>query len=265
MDVLEPDGARRRVALRRGLTIVGGAKADVPVGGVDNDQLHVWDQPPKLVFVGFGEAPTASGARFEERTLASGDVVTWRGVRLEFGGLLAARIEEIELPSAPVAAPGTTPGATPGAASAGASFVGLAGADEQFWRRLKAGIAVEQGLAEGAVARRWQDAVMRSEFDPDAAARDILATVRGLDDQRLGERSARLQRDLIMAPLATSSRGATRKLRGAAQSMVAMVISQFVVLSVSLLLVLVAQFVARVRLGWSLDEFFDRLRNVFGN
>jgi hypothetical protein len=257
MDVLEPGGARRRVALRRGLTIVGGAKADVPVGGVDNDQLHVWDQPPKLVFVGFGEAPTASGARFEERTLASGDVVTWRGVRLEFGGLLAALIEEIELPAAPVA--------TPGAASAGAASSGLAGADEQFWRRLKAGIAVEQGLAEGAVARRWQDAVMRSEFDPDAAAREILASVRGLDDQRLGERSARLQRDLIMAPLAASSRGATRKLRGAAQSMAAMVISQFVVLSVSLLLVLVAQFVARVRLGWSLDEFFDRLRNVFGS
>jgi hypothetical protein len=68
-----------------------------------------------------------------------------------------------------------------------------------------------------------------------------------------------------MAPLAASSRGATRKLRGAAQSMAAMVISQFVVLSVSLLLVLVAQFVARVRLGWSLDEFFDRLRNVFGS
>lgn len=257
MDVHEPSGARRRVALRRGLTIVGGAKADVPVGGVDNDQLHVWDQPPKLVFVGFGEAPTAGGARFEERTLASGDVVTWRGVRLEFGGLLAARIEEIELPAAPVAASG--------AANAGAPSGGLVGADEQFWRRLKAGIAVEQGLAEGAVARRWQDAVMRSEFDPDAAARDILAAARGLDDQRLGERSARLQRDLIMAPLATSSRGATRKLRGAAQSMVAMVISQFVVLSVSLLLVLVAQFVARVRLGWSLDEFFDRLRNVFGN
>ena len=117
----------------------------------------------------------------------------------------------------------------------------------------------------GEVARRWQDAVMRGEFDPDAAARDILAAVRGLDDQRVGERTARLQRDLIMSPLAASSRGATRKLRGAAQSMAAMVISQFVVLSVSLLLVLVAQFVARVRLGWSLDEFFDRLRNVFGS
>lgn len=257
MDVHEPGGARRRVALRRGLTIVGGAKADVPVAGVDNDQLHVWDQPPKLVFVGFGEAPAASGTRFEERTLASGDVVTWRGVRLEFGGLLAARIEEIELPAAPVA--------TQAPANVGASSGGLVGADEQFWRRLKAGIAVEQGLSEGAVARRWQDAVMRSEFDPDAAARDILAAARGLDDQRLGERSARLQRDLIMAPLAASSRGATRKLRGAAQSMAAMVISQFVVLSISLLLVLVAQFVARVRLGWSLDEFFDRLRNVFGN
>jgi len=257
MDVLEPGGARRRVALRRGLTIVGGAKADVPVGGVDNDQLHVWDQPPKLVFVGFGEAPTAGGARFEERTLASGDVVVWRGLRLEFGGLLAAVIEEIELPATPLA------GRDPAAAGVGSSA--LAGPDEQFWRRLKAGIAVEQGLAEGSVARRWQDAVMRSEFDPDAAARDILAAARGLDEQRLGDRTARLQRDLIMSPLATNSRGATRKLRGAAQSMAAMVISQFVVLSISLLLVLVAQFVARVRLGWSLDEFFDRLRNVFGN
>jgi len=114
-------------------------------------------------------------------------------------------------------------------------------------------------------ARRWQDAVMRSEFDADACARDVLATATGVTDLKLGERSTRLQRDLVMAPVAATARGSARKLKGAAQSMAAMLISQLVVLSVSLLLVMLALFVLRVRWQWSVDGFFDRISGLFGS
>ncbi len=292
------DGTRRRVELKRGLTVVGGARADVQVEGVENDQLHVWDQPAKLIFVGFGEAPTVNGAPFEERELKTGDVVHWRGLRLEFGGLMSAVIEEIPLaepvrPAAsarpgaqasfagsPPPSPSTAAGQGAVGAAAGASIgapVGTVGAalpgapggsfgvDEIYWRRLKAGMAVELGLAEPSVARRWQDAVMRSEFDADACARDVLATATGVTDLKLGERSTRLQRDLVMAPVAATARGSARKLKGAAQSMAAMLISQLVVLSVSLLLVMLALFVLRVRWQWSVDGFFDRISGLFGS
>jgi hypothetical protein len=305
------DGTRRRVELKRGLTVVGGARADVQVEGAESDQLHVWDQPAKLIFVGFGAPPTVGGAPFEERALKTGDVVEWRGLRLEFGGLMGAVIEEIPLaepvrpaasarsgaPSAASAMPATggfanpvaaAPGALSGAVSGAApgAFSGAGqnmgqnmgqntgfsagsnasfGVDELFWRRLKAGMAVELGVADAAVARRWQDAVMRGEFDADACARDVLGAATGLNDLKLGERTTRLQRDLVMAPVAATARGSARKVKNVAQGMAAMIISQFVVLSVSLLLVMLALFVLRVRWQWSVDAFFDRISGIFGS
>lgn len=271
IDLLERDGARRRVELKRGLTVIGGAKADVQVKDVDGDQLHVWDQPPKLIFVGFGEAPTCDGRAFEERELKSGDSVQWRGLRLDFGGLMSAAIEEIPLaqPLAP-RAPATSP---PSPARAAATVTPLAppsggaalpGVDELYWRRLKAGLAVELGAADAAIARRWQDAIVRGEFDADACARDVLSAAPGLTDLKLGERSTRLQRDLVMAPVAATARGNARKLKGAARSMLAMILSQFVVLAICILLVMLALFVLRLRWQWSIDGFFDRLGSVFG-
>jgi hypothetical protein len=301
------DGTRRRVELKRGLTVVGGARADVQVEGAESDQLHVWDQPAKLIFVGFGAPPTVGGAPFEERALKTGDVVEWRGLRLEFGGLMGAVIEEIPLaepvrpavsarPGAPsaasatpatggfanqaAAASGPLSGAVSGAFSGGGQNVGQSagfsagfsagsnasfGVDELFWRRLKAGMAVELGVADAAVARRWQDAVMRGEFDADACARDVLGAATGLNDLKLGERTTRLQRDLVMAPVASTARGGARKVKNVAQGMAAMIISQFVVLSVSLLLVMLALFVLRVRWQWSVDAFFDRISGIFGS
>lgn len=277
IELVGRDGSRRRFELKRGLTVIGGAKSDVPADGVEGDQIHVWDQPPKAIFVGFGEPPTCAGARFEERELKSGDVLQWRGLRLEFGGLMSAMIEEV--PLAPSLAPAppravesagrsTTPAgvAAPAAANLGvaAGPTAMPGVDELYWRRLKAGMAVEIGAADASVARRWQDAVLRGEFDADACARDILNAAPGLTDVRLGERTTRLQRDLVMAPVAATARGSARKLKGAAQNMAAMVIAQFVVFSICLLLVMLALFVLRLRWDWSIDGFFDRLAGVFG-
>ncbi len=277
IELVGRDGSRRRFELKRGLTVIGGAKSDVPADGVEGDQIHVWDQPPKAIFVGFGEPPTCAGARFEERELKSGDVLLWRGLRLEFGGLMSAMIEEVPLapPLAPVqprtvesGGRSTNPAnaGAPAAASLGAAAgpAAMPGVDELYWRRLKAGMAVEIGAADASVARRWQDAVLRGEFDADACARDILNAAPGLTDVRLGERTTRLQRDLVMAPVAATARGSARKLKGAAQNMAAMVIAQFVVFSICLLLVMLALFVLRLRWDWSIDGFFDRLAGVFG-
>lgn len=281
IEIVGRDGRRQRFELKRGLTVIGGAKSDLPAEGVDGDQLHVWDQPPKVIFVGFGEPPTCGGARFEERELKSGDVLLWRGLRLELGGLMSALIEEVPLapPLAPPPAPlrgaagAARASATSAAATASASATqaattsaaALPGVDELYWRRLKAGMAVEIGAADPAVARRWQDAVLRGEFDADACAREILGAAPGLTDFKLGERSTRLQRDLVMAPVAATARGSARKLKGAAQNMAAMVIAQFVVFSICLLLVMLALFVLRLRWDWSIDGFFDRLAGVFGS
>lgn len=273
IELVERDGVRRRVELKRGLTVIGGAKADVAVTGVEGDQLHVWDQPPKLIFVGFGQAPTCDGRPFEERELKSGDSVLWRGLRLEFGGLMSALIEEIPL-APPLSPRPAGPAAAPIAAARAAanlepiapapSLPTMPGVEELFWRRLKAGMAVEIGAADPAAARRWQDAIVRGEFDGDACARDILSAATTLNDSKLGERSTRLQRDLVMAPVAATARGSARKLKGAARSMLAMILSQFVVLAICILLVMLALFVLRLRWQWSIDGFFDRLGNTFG-
>lgn len=272
IEVVSPGGARRRHDLKRGLTVLGGARADIRLEGTGNDQIHVWDQPPKLVYVGFDAPPTRDGRAVEEHPLRSGDVLEWRGLRLEFGGLLGASIEEVPL-ARPIDRPAVKPGGAPSGAAPASSASGveaptagasaMPGVDELYWRRLKAGMAVEIGAADPAVARRWQDAILRSEFDADGCARDILAAAPGLTDVKLGERSTRLQRDLIMAPVAATARGGARKLKNATQGVVAMLISQFVVLAICLLLVMVALFVVRVRWQWSVDAFFDRLGNVF--
>ncbi len=278
IEVVGRDGGRRRSELKRGLTVVGGAKADVAIDGVEGDQIHVWDQPPKAIFVGFGESPSCAGVRFEERELKSGDVLEWRGLRLEFGGLMSATIEELPLAPAPprfadgasrsggAAATISAPAASAPASQLGgpSSPAALPGVDELYWRRLKAGMAVEIGAADAAVARRWQDAVLRGEFDADACARDILGAAPGLTDLKLGERATRLQRDLVMAPVAATARGNARKLKGAVQNTAAMVIAQFVVFSICLVLVMLALFVLRLRWNWSIDGFFDRLAGVFG-
>jgi hypothetical protein len=282
IEIVARDGTRRRHLLKSGLTTVGGRRGDVALEGSGEDQLHFWDQPPKVVYLGAGDPPRIRGAILDEAPIAPGDVVEWRGARIELGGLTHAVIEEIPI-SPPVSMPpasvaSVAPAGAVSGAGAGAPWVGspgagfepapppMSGTGDVAWRRLRAGLLIEQGLVEAGIARRWQEAVMRGEFDPDACARDVLgATTSPAADQRLLERSARLTRDLVMSPVQQSmTRGASRKARSMFKTGLAAAIVQFLVFGICTLLVVVAMFVARLRLGWSVDDFLDRIANLFG-
>lgn len=127
------------------------------------------------------------------------------------------------------------------------------------WRRVKAGLLVELGLADKGAARRAQDAVRSGSFDVDAAASELLATAAVDDgDPRLSERSARLARDLVMTPLQRGARGVARRTRQATRSGVAWLVTQVVVVGVVATMVFVALLVARYRWGLSVDEALDR-------
>jgi hypothetical protein len=234
---IEQAGAVRRVPLVRGLTRIGGPGCEVVLDGAGADQLHLWDDPLKLVFIGKGELPRVDGAAVEERALDGGERLEWRGVRLALRRLESPVIQEIPLPAAPPARP-----------------------DERAWTRVRAGLLFELGLADRAAARRWQEAVLRGEFDPDAAARELehgAAAAPG--DARLVERSGRLLRDLLMAPYQRGLRGAGRRVRGAARSGAAFLVAQVVVIGVLVVLLAVVLLVLRLRWGWSVDAFLDRI------
>jgi len=247
IDLIDARGVRQRHPLREGLTTVGGRRGDVALEGTDGDQLHIWDRPPKLLFVGTGEQPRVGGTALEEHALRSGDVIEWCGARLEFRGLAYAQLEEVELPSEPasVVAPQTASGAL---------------SEDPAWRRLRAGLLVELGIADATAARRWQDAILRNEFEPESCARDLLASSPlPAGDARVLERATRLQRDLIMSPVQHGVRGRTRRLRSAASNWFAMALTQLFVLALFVALFGFALFIVRVRWSWSVDAYLDRI------
>lgn len=131
------------------------------------------------------------------------------------------------------------------------------------WRRVKAGLLVELGLADKGAARRAQDAVRTGSFDVDAAASELLGTS-GVDDgdSRLSERSARLARDLMMTPLQRGARGVARRTRQATRSGVAWLVTQAVVVGFVALMVFVALVVARYQWGLSVDQALDRVLSL---
>jgi hypothetical protein len=173
---------------------------------------------------------------------------------LTYGGQ-AAPEDQAALEEVAVAAPAPIQA---GNAGAGAS-AGLAPAEERVWRRLKAGMLVELGMADRVTAKRWQDAVVSNAFDPDRCAEDILARSGVLPgDPRLLERSSRLVRDLLMAPLLAGTRGATRRARQATKGIVAMIVAQSITFVIYSTIVLVALLLLRVR-NVSVDGFLDRI------
>ncbi|MCE9594938.1 MAG: hypothetical protein K8S98_12180 [Planctomycetes bacterium] len=78
-----PSGPLRRELLH-GLTRIGGPNAHVEVAGAGDDELQLWDDPPKLVHLGDDEHPTVNGRLCAEAALAHGDVIAWRGARFVF-------------------------------------------------------------------------------------------------------------------------------------------------------------------------------------
>lgn len=251
LDVTDASGTRRH-ALTEGLTRVGGSAADVPVPGSGSDELQVWDQPPRAIFIGVGEAPLLGGTPLEEAQLRPGDTITWRGTTLTYGGQAAsddvAPLEEIPVASSAPAAAAQVP-----------TTRGLSPEEEQVWKRLNAGLLVELGLADRVTAKKWQDAVMRDAFDPDQCAAEILARSSGKGGApKVVERSGRLLRDLLMAPLLSGTRGATRRARETTKGAVAMLVAQGTAFLVYSLIILAILLLLRMR-DVDFNGLFDRM------
>lgn len=241
---------KERHLLERDLLRVGPLGCEVLRPGTGGDELQFWSEPPRAVLVGSKTTPLVNGRAFVETDLHDGDSIQWCGAVIVYGTDRMV-IEELpaELPDA--APPATT--AEPGAAPAVADESG-----SRAWRRLRAGLLVELGLAGKKEAKRWQEAVVRGEFDPDACAREVLAASSvTADDPRVLERSARLERDLLMAPLQRGLRGASRKARGAARGGLAMVVSQAVAIGVYTLVLFVILLLLRVNNDFSMDSVID--------
>jgi hypothetical protein len=102
-------GSERR-ELERGLTRLGGARAHVAIEGVSDDELQLWDDPPKLVHLGAEPHPTVNGRACTETALEPGDVIEWRGARFVFRTVARRAQLALEEETAAVRARGATAG-----------------------------------------------------------------------------------------------------------------------------------------------------------
>lgn len=234
-----------RAELAPGLTRIGGRGCEVELGGPAGAELHLWDDPPKLVHVGGGAAPELDGRPREEFELSSGTRFRWLEHEFVFGAAAPqAALHEIPLAQALPARP-----------AAAASGTGQAA---RAWTAVRAGMMAELGLADRQVVKRWQEAVVRGEFDPDAAAKDL---VRGAqvteDDPRLVERSGRLLRDFLMSSMQRGVQGAGRRARNAARSGLAMILAQGLAILAYTLVLFVIALLTRVKWGYSVDGLLD--------
>lgn len=262
---IESSEGETRWTLGPGLTRLGGPGTDLVVAGAPPGELHFWDNPPKVVFVGSGVGPRLNGIVVGEAPLVPGDRVEWGEVRVRYQGSVAPL--PIEEPLAPVAqaiqpAQAPLPGAPALAtlAPTNASVAAAGGVSERAWSRVQAGMAVDLGMADRRSAARWQEAVMRREFDADACARDLLSagSIRS-DDPRLLDRAGRLLRDFLMSSVTRGIRGAGRRARTKVRSGVAMVVAQGITIGIYTAILLVTMMLARIKWGWSYDQFFDRV------
>lgn len=235
----------RRAELAPGLTRIGGPGTDVPLEGVEEGELHLWDDPPKLLHPGAGPPPEVDGRPRAECDLVPGTRIRWAGHELVFGCVApAAAVEEIPLGEV-----------LPRPRAGQAEPTGTAA---RAWGHVRAGMLAELGLADRQAVKRWQEAVLRGEFDPDAAARELTQGAQaGADDPRLVERSARLLRDFLMTSLQRGVSGAGRRARQAARSGLAMVLAQVLALGVYTLVIFVIVLLSRVRWGFSVDRLLD--------
>lgn len=154
---------------------------------------------------------------------------------------------------------------TPEAPAADAELVEL-GPDAMStgWRRVKAGLLVEQGLVDKGLAKRVQDAIVAGRFDADAAATELLAAARSDDPERAVERRcADLERDLIMAPRMRGAHGAARKAREAGRRGVAYLVVQSIVVLIFTVLFAAGLLAARYA-GYDLHEPIDTILGWLG-
>ena len=119
---------------------------------------------------------------------------------------------------------------------------------------------MDLGLADRQVARRWQEAVQRRDFDADACARELLAASDvPADDPRLAERASLLQRDLLMSPFQRGLRGAARRTRTATRSGAAYLVANLIAICIYTLVLLAIMLLVRVQYGFSFDQKLDQV------
>ncbi|MDA1264522.1 MAG: hypothetical protein O2816_05510, partial [Planctomycetota bacterium] len=134
----------------------------------------------------------------------------------------------------------------------------------RFTRRLHAGVLADLQLANKKGAKRWQEAVMRGEFDPDACARDLIdGGVPDPDDPRVLERAGRLQRDLLMMPFQRGMRGAGRRARMNTRKGMAYVLANVIAITVYSLVLVAIMILVRVNYGFSFDTVIDSFLDIF--
>lgn len=263
------NGAKRRLELSSALTRIGAHGCDIEIGGIGTDELHVWCDPPKLIHVGAETTPVCNGRAFQEVSLNNLDTVQWGDSVLVFGveDDILVELDDSEPPTAAASAPqapvSTLPSSVARSASLPAAPAAIAAEPDRAWNRVAAGMIVEMGLSKKANAKRWQDSVIRGEFDPDACALDMLAST-GIEtsDPRLLERAGRLERDLLMMPLQTGVRSAGRKARRAARGGLAYIIAQFVAVGIYTLILIAIVLLLRVKNDYSLDAMLDSWLNA---
>lgn len=243
---------------------LGGPASDVAVPDPGEGELHFWSSPPKVVRVGSGAAPLLNGRMVEEAALSDGDTLQWGGAVIVFrqpGGVL----EELS-GSAPAAEPAAPkPALVKTLVGSGGGFEAK-GDELRAWRRVLAGLLVEQGIADKAATKRWQEAVIRGEFKSDAAAEDVIAASNaGADHPKVLERAGRLERDLMMMPLQSGVRGAGRGARRAVKGGSAFLLANLLALSAYTLIVLVIAFLLRWQRGTSFDTIIDNIKEGLGS
>jgi len=254
-----------RAELKKGLTRIGAVGADVVLAGAVRGELHFWDEPPKVVHLGAGEGPRINGTMVEEAPLSPDDRIEWAGVTIRYRGSVAVPvIEEIPLspagPGSPWAGARLPPPAPLRPAAPALAAGAPIGPELQAWARVRAGMVIDLGLCERRDAARWQEAVVRREFDADACARDVLAGARvAADDPRLLDRSGRLLRDFLMVSVTRGLKGAGRRLRAQVRGGAAMVVAQFITIFIYTAILLAVMILSRLKWGFSFDQMFDRV------
>lgn len=129
------------------------------------------------------------------------------------------------------------------------------------WRRIAAGLLVEQGVSDKDSAKRWQAHVKAGDFDPDHCARELLAAPIKKPSEvesKLLLRTARLERDLVMTPLLRGVSGASRKARTATKTGVAALVTQLIVIAIYSVLIFLFLLVLAYK-GVHVDAFFQSI------
>ena len=244
-------GQTNRYAFSGVRTRVGGEGCDVvlaetPGVPASSSELHIWMSPPRVVYIGRGDPPLLDGRVLEQAPLESGSSLQWRGAVLVFGQG-ASVLEELEEDLGQDASDGAA-GAIP----------------DEVAGRIRSGLLADLNLTDKQAVKRWRAAVIASEFDSAACARELLAGEQvPPGDTRMLERATRLQRDLLMSAHQRGVKGVRRKARAATRTGAAYVLANLIAILIYTLVVLAVMLLVRVEYGTSFDGFIDRILGVF--